>query len=157
MPGIDTFKNNKSEMVDHIQKKNALTDMKNNISGTYVWPYQGEIAGFVSISMYFLNRSLLKRSQMNKMRFSEIPVILLGQIATHTDFQRQKLGREMVIWTLAQATKYSKKLGCRGVVLHCYPCLVNWYRDKCQFVHLNNTSEKGVRKNVMFFDILERT
>ncbi|CAI9831269.1 hypothetical protein IBTHAUMO2_220012 [Nitrosopumilaceae archaeon] len=105
----------------------------------------------------FLKQIAVEKKPMNKMRFSEIPVILLGQIATHTDFQRQKLGREMVIWTLAQATKYSKKLGCRDVVLHCYPCLVNWYRDKCHFVHLNNTSEKGVRKNVMSFDILERT
>lgn len=150
--GVDSFHNQKSEMVEHLQNL-ALKDQKNRIGITYVWPHDGQIAGYVSVSMYLLRRSLLTRSLKKQIRFKEIPVMLLGQLATHTDYQKNGLGKRMVIWTVSLALKYSREIGCRGVVLHSDPSLIEWYKERCGFHYLLDDEEVGNRRNIMYFDL----
>lgn len=111
--GLDSFKNEEGHMVKHL-KRDALNDQNNGISCTHVWSDGGTIVGFVSTSMF----SIMKAKTGLDVRFQEIPVLLLGKIARHTDYKGKGVGPHMLTWVDGFAKKLSKETGCRGIALH---------------------------------------
>ena len=146
-PGIDSFRNRKTEMVEHLQHR-ALEDQKNGIGVTYVWVLdEKEIVGYVSLAMFSMRKSLLPKKDRN-VGYRDIPVMLLGQIATHQDYEGRGIGEFMVLWTAGMARRYSRGVGCRGIVLHPHDDVIDWYVNKLNFCHL-----KDNEKDLMYLDV----
>lgn len=153
--GIGSFENSKQEMVDHIQR-DALRDQRLKISTTWVWVYDNRIAlGYVSLAMYSIDRKDIlhgRNEPAEKYPYRTIPSLLIGQIATHRDYECNKIGQSMVSWAIKEAFEYSKSVGCRVVALHPHEDVVEWYRRKLKFKHI----KRGNRQDVMYFNLLKK-
>ena len=153
--GIDSFKNSKQEMVDHIQK-DAFRDQHLKISTTWIWVYDNRIAlGYISLAMYSIDKKDTMHNRDESTRkypYGTVPSLLIGQIATHQDYECNKIGQSMVSWAIKEAFEYSKEVGCRVVALHPHEDVVEWYRRKLKFKHI----KRGNRQDMMYFDLLKK-
>ena len=110
--GVESFKNSKQAMVDHIQKR-ALRDQRLKIGTTWVWVYDNKILlGYMSLAMHSIDKKDILYNQdelSEKYPYRTVPSLLIGQIATHQDYEGNNIGRSMVLWAVKQALEYSKK------------------------------------------------
>ena len=152
---IDSFKNSKQEMVDHIQK-DAFRDQQLKISTTWVWVYDNRTAlGYVSLAMYSIDKKDILHNRDESSRkypYGTVPSMLIGQIATHQDYECNKIGQSMVSWAIKEAFEYSKDVGCRVVALHPHEDVVEWYRRKLKFKHIKRDN----MQDIMYFDLLKK-
>lgn len=127
-PGIDTFQNQKPEMVTHLQES-ALADQERKIGTTWVWTYDDSIVlGYVTLAMYSIDRKNVQEFPRKQFPYSSIPALLIGQIATHENYEGGGIGTSMVSWAIKTAVDLSKKVGCRMVALHPHGDVVEWYQ-----------------------------
>ena len=50
--------------------------------------------------------------------YNTIPALLIGQLATHEEYERRGVGKMMVAWATKMAIELSKVVCCRMVVVH---------------------------------------
>lgn len=91
-PGIPTFKNQKRIMVDHLQK-DALNEQNQKIGTTWVWAYDDRVAlGYVTLAAYSVNKRYLENDRKytgtEQFPYGTIPALLIGQLATHEEYER---------------------------------------------------------------------
>jgi hypothetical protein len=100
--------------------------------------------------MFSIDRKEMLKEKQEKYPYSTIPSLLIGQLATHSDYECNGLGREMIKFAVSQGFEASKTMGCRTVALHPLPSAVTWYKSKTPFKLI----EREGRGNIMFFDLL---
>ncbi|MGI0062430.1 MAG: GNAT family N-acetyltransferase [Nitrosotalea sp.] len=143
---LNKFCCGKKSFDDYI-KKDAFKDQEEKLGQTWLFVYKNkEIIGYVTIAMGDLNKT--HHDKLRKLPHTNIPGMLLGQIATHIDYQKLGVGKWMIDWVIAQSLQLSETLGCRILLLDAENDVVDWYVKKLHFVHI---SLKG--KNVMFYDL----
>lgn len=75
------------------------------------------IVGFVSLSAAQIEREYLaKQDRRNKP--DPIPALLLGQLAVDRDFQGKGHAKSLLFFALTTAVKFSRDIGCFGVLTH---------------------------------------
>lgn len=151
VPGIDSFENQKQEMVEHIKTK-AIEDQKTKLGTTWTWIYDNKtILGYISIAMFSIEKKIVSEQDKSfkNVPYGSIPALLIGQLATHKNYEGRGIGRFMVLWSINQARKYSKNIGCRLVMLHPHDDVIGWYHEKLKFRHLKRKNGK----NIMYFDL----
>jgi GNAT superfamily N-acetyltransferase len=80
-------------------------------------PTTGAVIGFVSLCAAQIEREFLpKAAQRN--RPDPVPAVLLGQLAIDNRYQGKGYARSLLIFALATAVKFSKEIGCYGVITH---------------------------------------
>lgn len=132
---------------DEYIKKDAFTDQEEKVGQTWLFVYKKkEVIGYVTIAMGDLNKT--RHDKLRKLPHTNIPGVLVGQIATHKDYQKLGVGRWMIDWVISKSVKLSETLGCRILLLEAESDVVKWYANKLHFVHI---PLKG--KNVMFYDL----
>ncbi|MCY4490605.1 MAG: GNAT family N-acetyltransferase [Thaumarchaeota archaeon] len=147
-PGIDTFQNKKAEMVNYLQEC-ALADQEDKIGTTWVWNYDNSIVlGYVTLAMYSIDRKYIQDLSGKYFQYRSIPALLLGQIATHKNYENRGIGTYMVSWTINKAIVLSKDVGCRMLTLHPHKDVVEWYQ-KLGFKLI----ESKHKKNIMYLYI----
>lgn len=149
-PGISTFKNQKQAMVDHLQR-DELNEQKQKIGTTWVWVYNDCIVlGYITLAAYSMNKKYVQSNQdyMRSERFpyGTIPALLIGQLATHEEYEHQGVGKRMIAWAIRKAIELSKVAGCRMVALHSYDDVVDWY-EKQKF------RKVSAKRTIMYLDI----
>lgn len=153
--GIDNFKNSKQDMVTHLQK-DALRDQQLKIGTTWVWVYDNKVAvGYISLAMYSIDKKdILSNNDepTKKYPYGTVPSLLVGQLATHKDYECNKIGMSMIAWAIQQALEYSKDLGCRTVALHPHEDVISWYTDKLKFKHI----KRDKKQDIMYFNLLKK-
>ena len=76
-----------------------------------------EIAGYVSLSTAQIERAYLpKPAQRNQP--DPLPAILLGQLAVDRRYQGRGYARALMWFALTTAVRFSKDIGCFGVLTH---------------------------------------
>ena len=129
-PGINTFQNQKSEMVNHLQES-ALADQEHKIGTIWVWTYDDSVAlGYVTLAMYSIDRKNVQDFSKKQFPYRSIPALLIGQIATHENYEGMGIGTSMLSWAIKTAIDLSKKVGCRMVALHPHEDVVGWYQKR---------------------------
>lgn len=149
-PGISTFKNQKRDMVDHLQR-DALNEQKRKIGTTWVWVYDDHIAlGYITLAAYSINKKYIQNNQdyaeAGQFPYGTVPALLIGQLATHKEYERQGVGKRMIAWAIKMAIDLSKMAGCRMVALHSYDDVVGWY-EKQKF------RKVSTKQTIMYLDI----
>ena len=77
----------------------------------------GAIAGYVTLSTAQIEREFLpKAHQRNKP--DPVPVALLGQLAVDRTYQGQGHARTLLLHALTTAVRFSREIGCFGVITH---------------------------------------
>jgi predicted N-acetyltransferase YhbS len=77
----------------------------------------GAIAGYVSLSAAQIERAHLPKSAQRN-RPDPIPVLLLGQLAVDRAWQGRGVARSLMLFALTTAVRFSKEIGCFGVLTH---------------------------------------
>ena len=96
-PGMPAFKNQKRNMVNHLQK-DALNEQNRKIGATRVRVYDDRIAlGYVTPATYYINKMRIRNDRSCKgterFPYNTIPALLIGQLATHEEYERRGVGK----------------------------------------------------------------
>lgn len=152
-PGIASFKNKEQSMVDFIQKE-ALADQEKKIGITWVWIYDDKIlVGFISLAMFSIDRKEIPSEKRGKYPYSTIPSLLIGQLATHDEYECNGIGTSMINFALSEAYKSSQTIGCRTVALHPLENAIKWYEDHTPFKLI----KRKEKLDIMYFDLLTKS
>jgi len=77
----------------------------------------GAVIGYVSLSAAQIERAYLpKAAQRNQP--DPLPAILLGQLAVDERYHRRGYARSLMWFALTTAVRFSKDIGCFGVLTH---------------------------------------
>ena len=148
-PGVSDFKNKEQEMMDFIQK-DAMKDQEKHVGTTWTWILDDTVlVGFVSLAMFSIDRRDMPEDKQGKYPYSTIPSLLIGQLATNSDYECNGLGVEMIKFAVAQGFEASQLYGCRTVALHPLPNAIPWYQKKTTFKLIERD-----RGNIMYFDLM---
>jgi predicted N-acetyltransferase YhbS len=77
----------------------------------------GAIAGYVSMCAAQIERAHLPKSAQRN-RPDPIPALLLGQLAVDRQCQGKGYSRSLMLFALETAVRFSKEIGCFGVLTH---------------------------------------
>lgn len=77
----------------------------------------GTIAGYVSLSAAQIERAHLPKSAQRN-RPDPLPALLLGQLAIDRRHQGKGYARSLMLFALETAMRFSKEIGCFGVLTH---------------------------------------
>ena len=77
----------------------------------------GEVAGFVALSAAQIERAYLPKSAQRN-RPDPIPALLLGQFAVDRRHHGKGYARSLMLFALTTAVRFSKEIGCFGVLTH---------------------------------------
>ncbi|HWK43248.1 MAG TPA: GNAT family N-acetyltransferase [Stellaceae bacterium] len=77
----------------------------------------GAIAGYVSLSAAQIEREYLPKSAQRN-RPNPLPVLLLGQLAVDRRYHGKGYARSLMLYALTTSVKFSKEIGCFGVLTH---------------------------------------
>ena len=102
--------------------------------------------GYITIAMAYLSKR--EHGKLEPFPHSNVPGLLVGQIAVHRDFEGLGVGKAMIKWVIAEAKKYQNSVGCRLLILNPDNDVVGWY-EKIGFVHIQHKT----KQDVMFIDL----
>ena len=108
------FKCSKPQFSEYL-RVNALHDQQQQIGQTWIFLYEKQIVGFVTIAMAHMKKAEHVDLQIDT--FGNIPALLVGHIAVHEDYERQGVGRHMISWVISKGSELSATVGCRLVML----------------------------------------
>ena len=100
-------------------QRHAWTNHAAGISRTNVIcdTVTGEIVGFVTLSSAQIERAFLPKSQQRN-KPDPVPVTLLGQLATHRDYQGKGHARSLLLFALRAALRASREVASFDVITH---------------------------------------
>ena len=119
---------------------------------TWLAMYDNKIVGFITMSLTDV-RNIVPGSRSRKKfeAFGNLPALLVSYLATHKDYERQGIGSSMILFAMKTATKLSKMVGCRFVVVRAEKNVVQFYK-KLEFIEMSHKADKdGLVK--MAYDI----
>jgi len=92
-------------------------DLQEGLARTTLLTYKGRVIGYISIAMAHMRKE--NNEGMNsKETEGNIPALLISHLATHEDFLKKKIGSYLVSLAIKKAIEFSKKVGCRYVMLN---------------------------------------
>lgn len=135
-------------MVDHLQR-DALNEQK--IGTAWVWVYDDHIVlEYITLAAYSISKKYIQNSQecaeAKQFPYGTVPALLIGQLATHKEYECQGVAKRMIAWAIKMAIDLSKMAGCMMVALHSYDDVVGWY-GKQKF------RKVSTKQTVMYLDI----
>ena len=98
--------------------QNTAPGSEGKSARTYVVVSQGQIAGYYCLAAGAVFRKNLPTARTRRNTPSEVPVIVLGRLATDSRFQNQGIGGGMLKDAISRAIESSKSIGIRAVVVH---------------------------------------
>ena len=113
-----------SEDLNDFIKNDARREQECMLSRTYLFSYEKDIVGFVSLSADSVLAPLLKKEDWvrkegsSKSRYSNLPCILIGRLAVVEKYERQGIGTNILYWAVGLITNVvCKSVGCRYITV----------------------------------------
>jgi hypothetical protein len=113
-----------SDDLDDFIKNDARHEQECMLSRTYIFTYEGEIIGFVSLSadsviaQRFRSEDVVRKSGSSKYVYSNLPCILIGRLAVVNAYERQGIGTNILKWAVGLITNVvCKSVGCRYITV----------------------------------------
>ena len=139
--GIENFRDfkcSKHEFEEYLQVT-ATYDQNAQMRQTYVFMYNGVIVGYVALAMSDVPAKEQKR--LNIDTYGTVPALWISHLATHKQYERRGIGRNMILWAIKYARIMSKRIGCRVVLVNSQTDVVDFYK-KNGFVYALSKNQK---------------
>lgn len=98
--------------------KYSWQNQQANTAVTYVITDGARVVGYYAITMASVAK-LDAPADLQRVRPSQIPCILLARLAVDRAFQRDGLGWELLLDALLRSVRLSDSIGAVGVLVHC--------------------------------------
>ena len=108
------------EALDRYLRQQAGQDQRRNVATVFValGEKPGKVAGFYTLSSFTIEADEIPKEVAKKLpRYGGIPAALIGRLAVHSDFQRQHLGKFLLLDALAKVIEASKTIAVWAVVV----------------------------------------
>lgn len=142
--------------IDDFLSHAAYLDQALGLSQTTLILYEGQIVGFYSARCTKIEIDLSEASSLGIDRLF-VPAIEVPYLAVHKDFQRNRIGEELIDHLVIFITDYiAPKVGCKFLFLEALddPSLIEWYS---KFGFVETTGESRDFKTPMRMPIAQRT
>lgn len=120
--------------VDEFIHNEALDYQKGLYGVTYLFYYNDEVVGFVTLAMGSVRANELPEGMEADpdMEISTFPSLLIGQIGVDNRFRKRDTGRIMCEWCVGMAAEFAKSIGCRYISAVTEKTKIGFY-EKCGF------------------------
>jgi hypothetical protein len=112
-----------SDDLNDFIKHDALPEQEHMLSRTYLFFYEGNVIGFVSLSADSVAAPRIRsedqaRKKDGKPTYSNLPCILIGRLAVVEKMERQDLGTNILSWAVMLITNVvCRSVGCRYITV----------------------------------------
>ena len=113
-----------SEDLNDFIKNDAQREQECMLSRTYLFSYEGDVIGFVSLSADSVSAprlrsgDLVRKKGSSKALYSNLPCILSGRLAVVKRYERQGIGTNILNWAVGLITNVvCKSVGCRYITV----------------------------------------
>lgn len=105
-------------------KNDARREQECMLSRTYLFSYEGNVIGFVSLSADSVaaprlkGEDVVKKKDSSKSVYSNLPCILIGRLAVVSAYERRGIGTNILKWAVGLITNVvCKSVGCRYITV----------------------------------------
>jgi|GEM_PF-1357009 len=122
---------------------------------TYIVFYEGELAGYFTISSGEIRASYVranKRTRERRFIVEKIPGLKIGRLAVAVRFQNKGIGRALVAIIAGIARRMGAHVGMRVLIVQSKPESVRFYQ-RMGFVQVTNAKEKRRIHRTFFLDV----
>lgn len=141
------------EEIDDFIQKEALDFQNKRLGVTYLFHYNGELIGFVTLSMADLRRKKMEAEDRLEIGRENYPALQISQLAVFERLQLKGVGTYLCDFCLDRAIKFSERVGCRFLVLNAIRKAIPFY-EKYGFKLLKRQEKR--REPVMFLNIFSK-
>lgn len=127
-----------------------LSEMKELAEAKILVPYiarlepSGKVVGFATLTAKEVRREEIGGTA----KFAMAPVALLGQLATHEDYERQGIAESLVGFVFSRAMNSANEVASTGLIVDSVPSAVDYYA-KLGFIKCSTAGKK--RANTKMF------
>lgn len=139
--------------IDDFIHNEALDFQNERLGVSYVFRYDNEIVGFVTLSMADLKKERLQREDRLQIGKAYYPALQISQLAVCKEKVDNDIGTFLCDFSLAVAYNLSEEVGCRFLVLNSKRDVIGFY-EKYGFKLLPNQEDR--REPVMFLNIFNK-
>ena len=135
-----------AQVMDDYFKKYSSQDQKRNLSRVYVAVDQssGTVAGYYTLCATTFVKELLPVGSVKNLPNRDLPAVLLGRLAVHSNYQGRGLGEYLVIDAFNNILKANEILGLTVL-------LVDVLNEKALSFYLNFEFIHSVGENMRMF------
>lgn len=113
-----------SDDLNDFIRNDALREQECMLSRTYLFSYEEEVVGFVSLSADSVGAPKLRREDVVRKKssdspaYSVLPCVLIGRLAVAKKYERQGIGKYILNWAIGLITNVvCKSVGCRYITV----------------------------------------
>jgi len=104
--------------LDLYLKQYANQDIKRRLAVCYVIADKNnDVIGYYTLSSNHIDISDIPESLAKSLTYSEVPVIIIGRLAVHQDYQGNKLGQALLIDAFKRILEISTLVGNHAVIV----------------------------------------
>lgn len=140
------FRCSKPEFEEYL-RVDALYDQDAHMGQTHIFMYEGRVVGYVVLAMAHMPMAEQKTPDIDT--YGTVPALLISHLATHRQYGRRGIGRNMILWVVGYGRKIAKKIGCRIVLVSSDSDVIGSY-EKNGLVRANANADIP---NAMYFDV----
>jgi len=127
--------------LDNYLKQNVNQDIKKRLAVCYVIADQNkEVIGYYTLSSNSIDLSDIPEDLAKSLKYAEIPVVIIGRLAIHQDYQGNKLGQTLLIDALKRIVEISALVGNHAVIVDPINTIASNFYIKLGFVPLKNSN-----------------
>lgn len=127
LSSFDCSDNDRRHVNDFFHNE-ALMYQNENMGVTYIFYFNSNIVGFVTISMTNIDgKETPDNSSLEFFGLKKPPAMLIGQLGVHNKVRFRGLGSLLCDWCEGKAIALSDQIGCRYLVLHTEQELIPFY------------------------------
>ncbi len=120
------------DSLDEWLKRRALKNQESGASRTYVVCAEGKVVGYYCLAAGSVENAASPPRVRRNMP-SNIPVMVIGRLAVHRDWQGRGLGRDLVRDALLRTLNAAEIAGIRAVLVHALSDAARVFYEGCGF------------------------
>lgn len=126
--------------LDNYLKQYANQDIKKRLAVCYVIADKdNDVIGYYTLSSNSIGLSDIPEDLSKSLKYEEIPVIIIGRLAVHHDYQGNKLGQTLLIDALKRIVEISALVGNHAVIVDPINDNADKFYAKLGFVRLKSS------------------
>ena len=136
---LEVFSSTNEDLNDFL-KNGALKSQENLLSRTFLCFYKGSIAGFLTLVTDTIEvKSVDESDGVDGYPYQKYPAIKIARLAVDKRYERQGIGRFLLLAAIGKVYQISKDIGCRYITIDSKRESMPFY-EKFGFKPIRNTS-----------------